>query len=242
MPVVETGEPAEIGFPLLVKAAAGGGGRGMRVVRSAVGARAGARGRAARGGGGLRRRHGLLRALPRATPATSRCSCSPTTHGTVLALGERECSIQRRHQKVLEESPSPAHRRRAPAAALRRGGALRARDRLPRRGHGRVRRLGRRVLLPRAERADPGRASGDRARHRAATSSPTRSGSRSASRSRARATRLCGHAIEVRLYAEDPRTFLPQAGRIDRLRLPGLGPRRRRRRRRATRSARATTR
>ena len=69
--------------------------------------------------------------------ATSRCRCSADAHGTRVGLGERECSIQRRHQKVVEEAPSPA--RRATIRAARKlfdGGARRGRgDRLRRRRH-----------------------------------------------------------------------------------------------------------
>ncbi|HWC82448.1 MAG TPA: biotin carboxylase N-terminal domain-containing protein [Pseudonocardiaceae bacterium] len=94
-------------FPLLVKASAGGGGRGMRVVRGAgelAGEIAAARQEAesAFGDGTVfcepllqRARHVEVQILA-------------DTHGTVWALGERECSIQRRHQKIVEETPSPA--------------------------------------------------------------------------------------------------------------------------------------
>ncbi len=97
----------EFGFPFLIKAASGGGGRGMRVVRTA---------------------EGFARALSEARSEAGAAFGDPTvfvekyvenprhveiqllgdTHGNVVWLGERECSIQRRHQKLVEETPSPA--------------------------------------------------------------------------------------------------------------------------------------
>ena len=96
----------QVGFPLLVKATAGGGGKGMREVRS------------------LEEMPGLLNAARREAEASFRdgnvylekllegarhieIQILADTHGKVLHLYERECSIQRRHQKLLEESPSP---------------------------------------------------------------------------------------------------------------------------------------
>src|SRR5262245_4186080 len=105
--VLPTGTPEEIGFPLLVKAAAGGGGRGMRIVRGA--------GELAEAVEAARREAAAAfgddtvffeRYLER--PRHVEIQVLADTRGNVAALGERECSIQRRHQKVLEESPSAA--------------------------------------------------------------------------------------------------------------------------------------
>ena len=96
----------EVGYPLLVKAAAGGGGKGMRIVESPGDleeAVASARREAASGFGDDR--VFLERYVARARHIE--IQILGDSHGSVVHLGERECSIQRRHQKILEESPSP---------------------------------------------------------------------------------------------------------------------------------------
>jgi propionyl-CoA carboxylase alpha chain len=101
----ETGAEG-VGFPLLVKAAAGGGGKGMRIVTSADGldeALAAAK-REALGGFGDDRVF-LERYVARARHIE--IQILGDAHGNLVHLGERECSVQRRHQKILEESPSP---------------------------------------------------------------------------------------------------------------------------------------
>ncbi len=94
-----------IGFPLLVKAAAGGGGKGMRVVADATEfdeAVAAARREALSGFG--HDRVFLERYVPRSRHVE--IQIVGDEHGTIVHLGERECSIQRRHQKIIEEAPS----------------------------------------------------------------------------------------------------------------------------------------
>ena len=97
----------ETGFPVLVKAAAGGGGKGMRIVNAEdelddAYAAAAAEAQAAFGDGSLY----LEKLVTPARHVEIQVLCD--ADGGILTLGERECSIQRRHQKLIEESPSPA--------------------------------------------------------------------------------------------------------------------------------------
>ncbi len=218
VPVVETGDAEALGFPLLIKAAAGGGGRGMRVVRSAAelepsleAARREAK--AAFGDDTVF----FERYIESARHIEVQLLRDNSGHG--IALPERECSIQRRHQKVLEESPSPAVdpelRRELGEAALRFAAAI------DYRGAGTAEFVvtGREFffleLNARIQVEHP------------VTEAVTGLDLIAAQIWIAEGRELeadglrSGHAIEVRLYAEDPRTFLPQSGHIERLRLPG---------------------
>jgi acetyl/propionyl-CoA carboxylase alpha subunit len=218
IPALPTGEPEEIGFPLMIKAAAGGGGRGMRVVREpdelpdAVAA-ARREAKAAFGDETVfferyaeRPRHVEIQLLA-------------DDHGHFYSLGERDCSIQRRHQKVLEEAPSPAV-----DSALR--------ERMGRAAVAFAREIGYRSLGTAEFLLDGenfyflelnGRIQVEHPVTEEAAGLDLVALQLAVARGEEIANpgvELRRHAIEVRLYAEDPVDFLPQTGTVERLSLP----------------------
>jgi acetyl/propionyl-CoA carboxylase alpha subunit len=153
--------------------------------------------------------------------------------GGVVAVGERDCSVQRRHQKVLEEAPAPRldtrMRERMLDAAVAFGRAIGYR------GAGTVEFVldgdeffflelnGRIQVEHPVTEAVTGLDLVER-QIRIAEGEQLVARSDKAGGRGVEGHTVDGHAIEVRLYAEDPRSFLPQAGRIDRLTFPGNGP------------------
>ncbi|MCD9104594.1 acetyl/propionyl/methylcrotonyl-CoA carboxylase subunit alpha [Bradyrhizobium japonicum] len=117
----------KIGFPILVKASAGGGGRGMRIVRSAdeLGPAIVSAKREAKAAFGDDR---MLIEKYVDNPRHIEVQIIGDSHGNLLSLFERECTLQRRHQKVIEEAPSPtlnpAQRETVCAAARKAAGAV----------------------------------------------------------------------------------------------------------------------
>ena len=219
VPTLADGSPEELGFPLLVKAAAGGGGRGMRVVRSASeldDARASAEREAgaAFGDGTLYFERYLER------PRHVEVQLLADAHGNVVAIGERDCSVQRRHQKVLEEAPAlglpQALRAGLHDAAVAFGQAVGYRS------AGTVEFLvdGDQFYFLELN----GRIQVEHPVTEAVTGLDLVAEQLLIANGEALATRRYepdGHSLEVRLYAEDSRTFLPHAGRVERLLLPG---------------------
>jgi acetyl/propionyl-CoA carboxylase alpha subunit len=218
VPVVPSGDPEEVGFPLMVKAAAGGGGRGMRLVRTPEEldeALESARREATSGFGDDR--VFCERYVER--PRHVEIQLLADSHGTTVHLGERDCSVQRRHQKILEESPSPAV---GPDLRAEMGEAAVA--------------FARAVGYENTGTAEFMLAKGEffflELNARIQVEHPVTelvtgldlveqqlrvaSGERLDVEPRDPE----GHAVEARLYAEDPRTFLPRTGTITRMRLP----------------------
>ncbi len=218
-------EAARIGYPVMVKAAAGGGGRGMRLVTApeAFGAAlAGARSEAANAFGSDE----LI--LEKAVVGARHIEIQvfADTRGAVIHLGERDCSIQRRHQKVIEEAPSPAVspalRREMGAAAAAAAGAIGYV------GAGTVEFLlaatGEFYFLEMNTRLQVEHPVTEMITGQDLVAWQLKVASGEALPLTQDAVVIRGHAIEARLYAEDPyQDFLPQSGTIA-LFAPAGGP------------------
>jgi acetyl/propionyl-CoA carboxylase alpha subunit len=220
-------EAQTIGYPLLVKAAAGGGGRGMRRVASAeelsdAVASAGREAKAAFGDGSVY----LERYVERARHIE--VQLLGDSHGRVVALGERDCSVQRRHQKLVEECPAPAlgeqQRRDLHALAVRLAGRVGLRNAataeflLSPKGEFWFLEVNARLQV---EHGVTELVSGVDLVHEQLWIAAGRPLSEWALTAAEAAATPTGHAIEVRISAEDPGNgFGPSPGRISRWREP----------------------
>ncbi len=210
------GAAARIGYPLMVKAAAGGGGRGMRLVHEAnalSGAIASARSEALNACGSA----DLILEKAIARPRHVEFQVLADSHGNTLHLGERDCSVQRRHQKVVEEAPCPVMddvlRARMGAAAVE---AARSIDY---RGAGTVEFLldeyGEFYFLEMNTRLQVEHPVTEMITGLDLVALQIRVAEGRPLGMTQDEVRLSGHAIEARLYAETPaRNFLPASGRV----------------------------
>ncbi len=215
---------AEIGYPVLIKASAGGGGRGMRIVPTAA--------EMGRMLDAARAEAGAAFGVPDVylekyvvEPRHVEFQILGDTHGNLLHLFERECSIQRRHQKLLEESPSTALdaplRARMAAAALE---AARAASYvnagtieflLDDRGDFYFIEMNTRIQVEHAVTEMVTGIDLIKEQIRIAAGEPISFMQEEVA--------ISGHAIECRINAEDPDTFTPSPGKIRSFHLPG-GP------------------
>ncbi len=218
-------EAAEVGFPLLVKAAFGGGGRGMRLVADMAGleqAVSSARREAAAafGDGTVF----LERYVP--DPRHVEVQIIGDAHGDVIHLFERECSIQRRYQKIVEESPSPAVD--GPLRQALAGAAVTAGQAVGYTGAGTVEfvldRDGSFYFLEMNTRLQVEHPVTEEVTGLDLVELQLRIAEGEPLPPEAREAAISGHAIEARLYAEDvPAGFVPVTGTLHRFAIPA-GP------------------
>ncbi|HET9803532.1 MAG TPA: acetyl-CoA carboxylase biotin carboxylase subunit, partial [Candidatus Acidoferrum sp.] len=215
-------EAKKIGYPLILKAVAGGGGRGMRVVR---------------------KQEELLSAYETARSEAQTAFGTPDVyaerflehprhiefqvlgdqHGKVIHLGERECSIQRRHQKLIEESPSPgidAKRRKELGATV-----VKALEKIGYTNAGTVEFLmdqsGELYFIEMNTRIQVEHPVTELITNVDLIKAQIRIAAGEKMEDAAGEIVFSGHAIECRINAEDPVTFVPSAGRITTFQAPG---------------------
>ena len=212
----------KIGYPVLIKATAGGGGKGMRVARNDISLKAGLKAAAMEAEKAFNNAGVYLEKYIE-NPRHVELQMLADHHGNVRHLFERDCSIQRRHQKVIEESPAPNVPRQAIAEIGQR--AVEVLTRIGYDNIGTVEMLlgpdGKFSFLEMNTRLQV---------EHAVTEMVTGIDLVQAQIRAAAGHRLPdilpdtipmeGHAIEVRIYAEDPKRFLPSPGPLNKFRLP----------------------
>lgn len=209
------------GYPVLIKAASGGGGKGMKVVRSAEEfSEAFSTARAeAKANFGDDRVY-LEKYLEK--PRHIEIQVFGDTHGNAIHLGERDCSLQRRHQKVLEESPSPAltEEERAQIGTL---AADMVRN-MGYRGAGTIEFLyenGQFFFMEMNTRIQVEHPVTEMLTGIDLIAEQIRVAAGEPLSVQKDLIRFRGHAIEVRINAEDPETFMPSPGKITQFHAPG---------------------
>ncbi len=215
-------EAASIGYPLILKASAGGGGRGMRIVRA---------------------QDELLAAYQTARNEAQQAFGTPDVyaekflehprhiefqilgdqHGKVIHLGERECSIQRRHQKLVEESPSPAM---DPKQRIELGAkVVKALEKIGYTNAGTIEFLmdedGSLYFIEMNTRIQVEHPVTELVTGVDLIKAQIRIAAGEKMEDATGAILPAGHAIECRINAEDPVTFVPSAGRITTFQAPG---------------------
>jgi acetyl-CoA carboxylase, biotin carboxylase subunit len=213
----------EIGYPVILKASAGGGGRGMRIVEQACDL-AGLYAQAQNEAGAAFSSADVYLEKFVAAPRHIEFQILADEHGNVEILGERECSIQRRHQKLIEESPSPVMN-----AELRQSVGDKLRSAICRSGYANAGTV--EFLMD-----ETGKLYFIEVNARVQVEHPVtefvtgvdivKSQILLAAGARLPEVmelpvRITGHAIECRINAENPETFAPSPGRITGLNLPG---------------------
>ena len=213
----------EIGYPVIIKAAGGGGGRGMRVVHSE---------------GSLLNSIALTRAEAKTAfgndtvymekflenPRHIEFQILSDTHGNAIHLGERDCSMQRRHQKVVEEAPAPGI-----SSKLREEMGERCAEacrRIGYRGAGTFEFLyenGEFYFIEMNTRVQVEHPVSELVTGVDIVKEQLRIAAGEKLTYKQKEVKVRGHAIECRINAEDPKTFMPSPGKITQLHFPG-GP------------------
>ncbi|HEX8389235.1 MAG TPA: acetyl-CoA carboxylase biotin carboxylase subunit [Sphingomonas sp.] len=212
---------AEIGYPVLIKAASGGGGRGMKVVPSedqleTLMSQAGSEAKAAFGDDTVYMEKYL------GSPRHIEFQVFGDGNGDAIHLGERDCSLQRRHQKVLEEAPSPVI---TPQERARMGGVVaKAMADMGYRGAGTIEFLweaGHFYFIEMNTRLQVEHPVTEMITGMDLVREQIRVAEGHGLSVRQEELEFRGHAIECRINAEDPRTFAPSPGLVKQFHAPG---------------------